>query len=35
MEYILDTHVLLWTMFGSEKLSDKVKSILLDKQINK
>ena len=31
MEYILDTHVLLWSMFESVKLSQSAQKILLDK----
>jgi len=31
MEYILDTHVLLWSMFEPAKLSKSMQKILLDK----
>ena len=31
MEYILDTHVLLWSMFEPAKLSKSTQKILLDK----
>jgi len=31
MDYILDTHVLLWSMFDSAKLSQSAQEILLDK----
>ena len=31
MDYILDTHVLLWSIFDSGKLSQPSKKILLDK----
>ena len=30
MNYLVDTHILLWSFFETKKLSDKVKSILLD-----
>ncbi len=30
MKYLLDTHVLLWLAFHDERLSKKVKNILLD-----
>jgi len=30
MNYILDTHTLIWTLFDSTKLSDKVKNIILN-----
>mgnify|MGYP006303441235 CR=1 FL=1 len=32
MKYIIDTHVLLWTMGDDQKLSDTSKEILQDKQ---
>ena len=35
MEYILDTHVLLWTIFNSNKLSPSAQKIILDKNANK
>ena len=30
MRYLLDTHVVIWAMVGSRKLSDKARSILQD-----
>jgi len=30
MNYILDTHTLIWTLFDSTKLSDKAKNIILN-----
>lgn len=30
MRCLLDTHVVIWTMVGSERLSDKARSILQD-----
>jgi len=35
MNYILDTHVVLWTAENSRLLSEKVKSVILDKNANK
>jgi len=35
MEYILDTHVLLWTMFDSSKLSPSTQRIILDRRVHK
>jgi len=35
MEYIIDTHVLLWSMFEPHKLSQTVKKILTNKNINR
>ena len=32
MDYILDTHVLLWSMFDSVKLSQLAQNVLLDRQ---
>jgi len=34
MEYILDTHVLLWSIFDSNKLSSSVQKILSDNNAN-
>jgi len=31
MDYLLDTHVLLWTIFDSDKLSPSAQRIILDK----
>ena len=30
MNYLVDTHILLWSFLETEKLSEKVKSVLLD-----
>ena len=30
MNYILDTHIFLWSLFNSKKLSDSMKKILVD-----
>ena len=30
MKYLVDTHVLLWSFIDTKKLSENVKSILLD-----
>jgi len=35
MDYILDTHVLLWSMFNSTKLSQSAKKLLLDRSARK
>ena len=35
MDYILDTHVFLWTVFDSKKLSEVSKNILLDSRHRK
>ena len=35
MEYILDTHVLLWLIFDSDKLSDSVHKVLSNNLIRK
>ena len=35
MDYILDTHVLLWSMFDSDKLSEPSRIIILDKNFHK
>ena len=35
MNYILDTHVLLWSIFDSYKLSTPVEKIILDKYCHK
>jgi len=35
MEYLIDTHVLLWTMFEPDRLSIKAREILLNKNIYK
>jgi len=35
MKYLLDTHVVLWVAENSPLLSDKVKSIILDKNSEK
>ena len=32
MDYILDTHVLLWSMFESSKLSQSAREILVDRK---
>ena len=32
MDYILDTHVLLWSMFESVKLSQSAREILMDRK---
>jgi len=31
MNYLIDTHILLWSFLESRKLSDEAKSILLDR----
>jgi len=35
MDYILDTHTLLWSIFDSPKLSQLVKEIIIDRDIRK
>jgi len=35
MNYLLDTHVLLWTIFDSNKLSSQVQKLILDSSISK
>ncbi|MCL2708748.1 MAG: type II toxin-antitoxin system VapC family toxin [Defluviitaleaceae bacterium] len=35
MDYLLDTHVLLWIIFDSDKLSPLAQKIILDKNIYK
>ena len=35
MDYLLDTHVLLWIIFDSDKLSPLVQKIILDKHTHK
>ena len=35
MKYLLDTHVFLWSLLASKKLSLKVKNILLDPEMTK
>jgi len=35
MRYLLDTHAFLWCFEGSDKLSEKAKSILLDESVSK
>jgi len=35
MDYLLDTHVLLWIIFDSDKLSPLVQRIILDKSTRK
>jgi PIN domain nuclease of toxin-antitoxin system len=35
MDYILDTHVLLWSMFESNKLSQSVQEILVDRKFRR
>ena len=35
MDYLLDTHVLLWSIFDSDKLSQTAKQILLDNSCRK
>ena len=35
MEYLLDTHVLLWTMYEFDRIPLSVKQILLDEQSRK
>jgi PIN domain nuclease of toxin-antitoxin system len=32
LKYILDTHILLWSFFETKRLSEKVKTILLDEE---
>ena len=32
MKYLLDTHVLLWSLFDTSKLSKSVKEIILNDQ---
>ena len=32
MEYLLDTHTLVWYMFGSERISKKAKEIILKEE---
>ena len=32
MDYILDTHVILWSMFESVKLSQSAQEILVDRK---
>jgi len=34
MDYVLDTHVLIWALFDSKKLSKKVKNIILNPDNN-
>ena len=35
MDYLLDTHVLLWIIFDSDKLSPSAQKIILDKSTHK
>jgi len=35
VNYLIDTHILLWTIFSSEKISQKVKSILINSDLVK
>ena len=35
IDYILDTHVFLWSMFDSQKLSNTAKKIILDSRYRK
>ena len=35
MDYILDTHVVLWSMFESVKLSQSAQDILMDRKFRK
>jgi PIN domain nuclease of toxin-antitoxin system len=35
MDYIMDTHVLLWSIFDSAKLSERAQDILLDTNCRK
>jgi len=35
MDYLVDTHALLWMMFEPEKLSQQAKEVLADKTLNK
>ena len=35
MNYLLDTHIFLWSIFSPEKLSKKAKSILIDPELTK
>ena len=35
MDYILDAHVLLWSIFDSSKLSKAARKVLLDKEYRK
>lgn len=32
MNYILDTHIFLWALFEPEKISKKIKSVMLDRK---
>lgn len=34
MNYILDTHVMIWALFDSSKLSEKVKKVILNPENN-
>ena len=35
MKYLVDTHILLWSFLETDKLSKKIKSILLDENNEK
>ena len=35
MDYLLDTHVLLWIIFDSDRLSPSAQKIILDKSTHK
>ena len=35
MDYILDTHVLLWSVFDKDKLSQAAQGVLLDKGVRR
>lgn len=35
MKYISDTHIFLWTLFSPQKISKRVKDILLDAELTK
>ena len=35
MNYIIDTHVLLWAMFDTDKISESTMEILLDNRLYK
>lgn len=35
MSYLVDTHIFLWTLFSPNKISKKVKSLLLDPENTK
>jgi len=35
MDYLVDTHAMLWMMFEPQKLSQKAQEILADKRLHK